>query len=294
MEDPAQKEAEMWLLLMGEVLAQDRAGMSGRWCDSAGRCKTYTVDLYRDGTLRDSLGRRGTYTLKGSGTRRELRYQIGSLTNLAYEGSQDCWVEASPPLNPALGSINVCLGVALQELSHYDPECETNTIGVVAPAAAEAGHWAAGRFSPGGGGMWVHELEYHLQNEPTFEDCSALDHRVQVFVGPADEAPPGSPTVLHEFDLAGASLVAGSNTVVVELPAPLFVASDESVFLSVEMVREADGDRLCQFVCGEGQPFVGDTSFWSNSALTPYPWQDLNDFGIGELMVVARGIYAAP
>lgn len=276
----------MLSMLASVALASDPATLRGERCDAAG-CVPYEMELHPNGRAVDSDGRAGTWTLDEVRGVRVLGWDFPDdrFSGTASEGPENCWVDPGPPLNPQLGLINVCFAANdLQLLRQYDPACESVPLMVTSPAPGEDGHWAAGRLTPEtAGGMWVHEVQYHMVADALH--CGKVDHRVQVFLSDAASPPDATPVVVHELQVDGGTLLTGEQLRQLWLPDPIFVPAGQSLFVSVEMAVDASGD-VCEAACDLGG-LQGDQSYWSNSATTPYAWQDLNSWGIPELMVRA-------
>jgi hypothetical protein len=283
-------------VLAAPALASQVAVLEGRRCNRDGSgCVAFDIELFDNGRLLTSDGIAGTYTLTRGRTGRDLSYQVGRTNGTIAEAPENCWEEAESPLNPALGSINVCLTTELQRLRHYDPVCDTAPLWISYPQPQTGGDWYAGRLTPEqAGGMWVHEVTYYLNTDggPNFP-CEPVDHRVQVFVGDAASPPPADPVVLYEFDVNGATLDLGDTHNTLVLPDYVYVAADESLFVSLEQIWIDADTTSCHAICTVSG-FLGDHSYWSQSPTAPYTWQDLNQFGTPDLMVSAGGIYAAP
>jgi hypothetical protein len=278
------------LITLFAIQASAQVVLEGTRTDAHGREVPYTMSLDDSGRFEDSLRRIGTWSMTQEGTGRTLNWMLGtSLRGSIPEAPDNCWAEASSPLNPDLGSINVCLATALQVLRPYSASCETNFLWTTGPGPGEEGHWAAGRLTPtSANGMWIHRVRYYLT--AGLGDCGQLDHRVQVFLGAAEEDPPATPNVLYEFDVDGSSLAIGDTFVELVLPSYVFVDGDESLFVSLEQLDFGDG-QTCPAVCIT-DPVEDGFSYWSNSASTPYPWTDLSSFDIQRLMISGYGIVA--
>lgn len=277
------------LLLAPAAQAQNDVVLTGM-SSSPLQLSWIEVRLHEDGTLSTSQGITATYEML-PGPPRTIDYSTGRATGQLTETSPNQWEEARSRLSNDRGD------VALRQqnnhlLRHYDAACAAAPLFVYAPAPGEDGHWSAGRLTPPAGGMWVESVTYYLYTGGVF-GCEPLDHRVQLFIGDAALAPPATPTVLHEAFVVGATLGIGDTSNTIELPAPIFVADTESLFVSMEQIRTAGGEVTCPADCVAGG-FLGDHSYWSNSATTPYSWQDLNSWGIEEMMVEAHGVFAAP
>ncbi len=256
------------------------AQFEGEICFSDRRCEAYIVDLNDDGTLVDSLNRRGTYQFTGAGLRDLLLDfdRVGDVT--LGEGEPNCWDDPGPGVNGSVGNINVCQ-VASHQVANFEASCP---IGVLSALPGEDGHWSAGRVSPGVP-MWVQSLRYSVNTGDS--GCGSLGHSYQVFVGDADAPPPASPTIVASGFTPSADLGNTNNHIVIDLPSNTFVDSYESIFASVEMVLDGS-DAVCQFYCLD--PLEPDMGYWSNAVSTPYSWQDLNVWGIGTPQVTAYGL----
>ncbi len=278
------------VLATAAFAADDHSTLEGTLCDAAGACTPYAMDLY-DGRVIDSLGREGTYTLTPGRRGAVFTYDFPNdrFSGGMNEAPDNCF-ESVPNVVPLL---NMCFAVDdLQLLRQYEPECEELPLLTSGPLPEEDGHWAAGRLTPEQpGGMWVHQVQYFMVAGISW--CGQLDHKVQVFVGDAALPPSNTPNVIHEIQVSGASLPVGQYHRQITLPQPVFVPDGQSLFVSIEQPWESDSASMCPAVCTDG-PLQGDQSYWSNSATTPYAWQDLNDFGLPELMVRGRVLYAAP
>ena len=283
-----------WILLSNLAHADNLAVLSGQRCDPGGQtCHPLTIELSSDGRLQTSDGITGTYSLS---ERRELGYTVGGVRGGIPESPDWCWAESSSPLNPSLGSISVCLTPELQTLQHYDEACDASPeTWHTNPYPEEDGHWATGRLTPEEpGGMWVHTVTYAqlTATGPFGPPCAPVDHRVRLFVGPADQPPPDTPFLSAEFFSTDAPVSQDKQYTTLTLPNPLFLAADQSLWVSMEQLYMGD-DHTCIVLCEAGG-YVGGMSYWSNSATTPYAWTDLNTFGVTEFMVRANGLYAAP
>lgn len=276
------------------------AVFSGSYVDATGAPQEYSVIAEPDGTIRDSEGRSGSYSLQddvtGSGT--VLTLDFGHLgLHLLFESPDNCWVEAQPPVNPGLGQLAICLAPygTLQRLAHFDTQgcadLQNAPIYITAALPQENGHWMGGRLTPtNANGFWVHQVTYVLDtsySDSTY-NCTAADHRVQVFLGDAGSPPPASPTVLHEEMVDGASLGSSFTEISFDLPAAVHIPAGKSLFVSIEMIRDGV-DEVCAAMCGTapGQP---DLTFWSDAATAPYGWYDLEPFGFYDVMIQAHGL----
>ena len=276
----------MWLTTA--AMAQTPAVLDGQHCQRK-RCDDLQIELAPNGTLTTSDGITGFYSLSAGARGVDLTYSVGATTRTIPGQIDDCWEDANSPLSPALDQVSVCLTTGMQSLHHYSLSC--TPIGVppnaVNPLPNEDGHWTAGRLTPDdGSGMWVYEVGYRMLVDAAL-NCASLDHLVRVFVGDAALPPPADPVVLHEELVSGTG--AGVTEVRLDLPAPLLVGTNESLFVSVEMLVDPAGVSCQQTCSGE---FLGGLSFWSNAASAPYAWQDLLSFTIPELKVDAYGVTA--
>lgn len=283
------------LLTLSPALADDTTLLEGERCTSKGICTDLKITLYDSGRFITSDGLAGTYSVPADRHGQpQIAYTTGRTGGTMDWGPDNCWEEATSPLNPDIGSVNVCLTAEAQTVRPYSASCEVLPQYHTGPLASENGHWAAGRITPEQpGGFWVHTVSYFVEaNYGPIYQCAPLDHRVQLFIGDADEGPPDTPTVVYA--VLTDDLVPDSREVTFELPTPLFIDGDESLWVSMEQIYDADStSRTCVGICDlDGR--IGDRSFWSNSATTPYSWVDLNSWGIPEMMVKATGMHAAP
>lgn len=281
------------------------AVLEGTYNDVSGAPWTYAVTLEADGTISDTESRSGTYSLAMDPTgNRVLTLDFGRLgIHTLYEGPSNCWEEVQPPANPNLIELAICLAPYEpgHRIVHYDVDgCSDygNSpiyhTGAVYPQ--ESGHWMAGRLtSDAAGGFWVHDFTYVLNVDydvaPYY--CAPVDHKAQLFMGPANASPPASPTVQYEANVSGAALtnVGGYAEVTIDLPNPLFVPAGQSVFVSVEAVDDGV-EEVCPAMCGSTPP-LEDHTYWSDAADAPYSWYDLEPFsGFHDMMVQAHGIAA--
>lgn len=275
------------------------AVFEGSYLDATGAPHSYTVDAETDGTITDSDGRTGSYSLVTDVTGgRVLTLDFGRLgVHTLYEGSSDCWAEPQPPVNPQIGNLATCLNTYDHRVVHYDTQgcsdVQTSPIFHTAALAQEDGHWMGGRLTPSSpNGFWVHDVTYLLNtsySSPTYH-CAAMDHRVQVFMGSAASSPPASPTVIYEETIYGTSQSTPWAELTVDLPAPLLVPNGQSLFVSIEMLDDGT-DEVCAAMCGTS-PGAADLTFWSDATTAPYSWYDLAPYGFYDIMVQAHGIAA--
>lgn len=276
------------------------AVFTGSYVDATGSPQAYSVTAESDGTIQDSEGQTGSYSLQDdvTGSGRVLTLDFGSLgLHILYESPTNCWAEPQSPVNPNLGPLAICLApnTKAHRLAHYDTQgCADLQIAPITLTAAlpqENGHWMGGRLTPtSANGFWAHEVTYVLNTSYTDNtyNCTAADHRVQVFLGDAGAPPPANPTVLHEKTVAGASLGTSFTEVSFDLPAAVYIPAGKSLFVSIEMIRDGV-DEVCTGMCATtpGQP---DLTFWSDAATAPYAWYDLEPYNFNDIMVKAYGL----
>lgn len=278
--------------LLPEAGPTTHATLKGSVCfDEKKGCDEYSLELNNDGTIVDSMRRRGEYRfLDADGSKLELDFvDLGSVVLGGSGGEPDCWEDPGPGINPAIGQINVCV-VVPHQVDNFDPGCyNPGTINIVTALPEEDGHWSAGRLTPDTP-MWVQSLRYSVNTTTDFgEDgsCGSVGHSYQVFVGAADAPPPANPTILASGFVSANDLQEVNNHIIIDMPNDTFVDTDESIFVSVQMLWDGD-DTVCRYVCS--LDFETGLGYWSNAVSTPYSWQDLNDFNVSAPMVTAYGV----
>ncbi len=281
----------VWMMLtLAPALAGDAAVLKGKRCDARGRCTDLSIELYDTGRFLTSDGIAGTYRMPpGRDGTPTFEYDIGKLGGSIPSGPLNCWEEATSPLNPDLGSINVCLGIELQEFQPFSDSCIFGNFYGTYPWSDEDGHWAASLLDPESD-YWVHEVSYHTipAANGTSWNCQSLDHRVQVFLGDEGSPPPATPDVIFEFTQTDLDPFESRHRI--DLPSQVFVPDGQVLWVSMEQIHQANGERTCIRTCNITPP-LGE-SYWSDSDTTPFPWNDLANYGVPPLLVEAQGIYA--
>ena len=160
-----------------------------------------------------------------------------------------------------------------------------NPIDVVGPVLPdEANHFAATRFAIDDEPFSVESVIYRLRGSTARAGCSAiLPHQTNLFIIPQDAALPADPenqAVLHRsYDIPIDETAFDGRLVEITLPFPLSVNRGDAVVVSIQM-SATEREHLCLEFCGSA-PASPNRTFWSNSAVSPFDWQDLYvDFGL--------------
>ena len=117
----------MWMLLAlhPALAADDVAVLKGTQCTPRGACTDFDITLYDTGRFVTSNGDAGTYSLPANAKGYpELHYTLGREDGVFSWTSLNCWEDAGSPLNPDLGTVNVCLTAETQLLRPYSFACD--------------------------------------------------------------------------------------------------------------------------------------------------------------------------
>ncbi len=272
----------------------DVADLVGTYQDPTGGLQTITVSLMSDGAATDSLSRSGSYDMSVNAAGDPvMTLTLDRDVHVMQVGGAGCWEEAQPPVNPGLQQLAICIQSNAHRLVEYDMQTcgdpdDFPIVDAIAPLPAENGHWYAGRLTTNyPNGYWINDFSYYLFTDLGGTTCAALDHKVQLFLGPANGLPGANPVVLYEETISAASLSAGWDEVIVDLPQPILLPAGQSAFISVEMPHTGS-QMLCVADCTNSPS--PDLSFWSNATAPAYPWADVEPWGFGDMMVYADGI----
>lgn len=179
--------------------------------------------------------------------------------------------------------------------SPYVSDCsDPRSIG---PTASEDSHLLAVSFQHSRR-FALESISYELLTEqrtgPSIDCSAAVPHQVHIWVGDA-EFPVASPVWIesHTVHLPGA-IEPGIEEVTVELDDWLYLDESEVLFVAVEMNIE-NQEALCLLHCAS-MDITANTNFWSNDDSAPYPWNALEDFGMGfgDIRVFSHGMEWKP
>ena len=177
--------------------------------------------------------------------------------------------------------------------SSIDADVETITpvpemcsqIDVVGPVLPdEANHFAATRFAIDDEPFSVESVIYRLRGSTARAGCSAtLPHKTDIFIIPQDVVLPVDPenqaVLQRSYDIPSDEDAFDGRLVEITLPLPIIINRGDAVVVSIQM-SATDREHLCLEFCGNA-PAAPNRTFWSNSAESPFDWQDLYvDFGI--------------
>lgn len=242
------------------------------------QCGSYALSLEGNGRFSDSLGRSGTYTKQG----RTMRLAFpGGLTTLGQAGGVDCWTDAVPPTNAALGMLNICFaGPGAPEFLANDASSCVAKSSIFA-LAEENGQWASAALATADD-FAVVSVRYQLWTGafPGVNCHAGIPHRVRVFVGNTT-TPAASPVVLDEInvDLVDANQPVNQYaTVFRQLPMSVNLDAGEYLFFSIEMIHDAADNAVCVATCYDAP--IADRNWWSNAVAAPFPWVQLASFGV--------------
>lgn len=220
--------------------------------------------------------------------------EMNTDSHIASENDETMMTDGSTAnLAPDANAADAEIGNLASDTGSPEDDVETITpvpemctqIDVVGPVLPdEANHFAATRFAIDDAPFSVESVIYRLRGSTARAGCSAiLPHQTNIFIIPQDAALPADPenqAVLHRsYDIPSDENAFDGRFVEVTLPLPLSVNRGDAVVVSIQM-SATDREHLCLEFCGTA-PASPNRTFWSNSAASPFDWQDLHvDFGL--------------
>jgi hypothetical protein len=180
----------------------------------------------------------------------------------------------------------------VQLLANAGDKCNAT---LLAPDPGEEGHLCAGRLTPSAYPFEVRTIRYRLGHGASKGvDCNAgLEHKVELYVS-SDAKPPATPTAVRAITIPPKdpqTISAEGREVSIDLAPTLTLLGAEHLFVAVRFAG-THPKVLCVAVNAE-EPYQGDRNYWSNAAAAPYPWVQLDSFGLkGSIMVSALGYFA--
>ncbi|MDA8117913.1 MAG: hypothetical protein M0000_11165, partial [Actinomycetota bacterium] len=179
----------------------------------------------------------------------------------------------------------------IQLLSNASEKCNAT---LLTPDPGEESHLCAGRLTPSAYPFEVRTIRYHLGHGASQSvECNAgLEHKVELYVssGVKPPASPTSPLTLTVPAMDPKSITSEGREVSLDLASPLTLATGEHLFIAIRFAG-THPNVLCVGV-NEEDPYQSDRNYWSNAAAAPYPWVQLDSFGLkGSIMVSALGYF---
>ena len=157
----------------------------------------------------------------------------------------------------------------------------------------EVGHWAASTLTPPSYPFSVTEVQYDLMNRGSDRCTNTLAHTTQVFVINGMGAPVALPATdggqFLSMPIRANENAEAKRSVRLVLERPIELQDGQRLVVSIQLTA-TDNQRLCMGMCDDEESPIGQ-EWWSNSAESPFNWQDMNaDFRIrGEFVISASG-----
>jgi hypothetical protein len=180
----------------------------------------------------------------------------------------------------------------IQLLTNASEKCNAT---LLSPNPGEEKHLCVGRLTPTAYPFEVRTVRYHLGHGTTNQgvECNAgLEHKVELYVSTEAKPPatPASPLTLTVPPMDPKTISSEGRVASLDLAQPLILAKGEHLFIAIRFAG-THPNVLCVGVNAE-DAYQGDRNYWSNAAATPYPWVQLDSFGLkGSIMVSAVGYF---
>lgn len=152
--------------------------------------------------------------------------------------------------------------------------------------SSEVGHYMATRLVPNRRPMRIEEVRYmlfHGTHPLHGVDCSVVTtHDVVLYKGFTTGGPPSNPIEVARVTVSGGTAPSAADFVwkVATLPSPVTIDFGEAVWVAVEMQAQTGYTGLvCAALCDDDGGEV-EHGYWSNAVSAPYPWAELETWGI--------------
>lgn len=161
-------------------------------------------------------------------------------------------------------------------------------VGSLRPYRSENRHLAAVQLPIDDSPFMVTEFTFSLIGDLGVAGCNdGLAHRIDLYVQD-DAFPDAVPQVVASIDHQPVPNPGTTNTYfTLALDQSFVVDAGKHLFFAIEAIYDHGSSTYnCLLTCQHELGPIYDLSFWSNSATTPYPWADLNSFGISDVPLV--------
>lgn len=152
--------------------------------------------------------------------------------------------------------------------------------GALQGGPTEDGHLSAVRLTPKFYPFTVNKVRYALMPSPASAPntcATGIDHRVDIFITSAI-APAATPTILRSIKVPRTADGTTIRVFTHDVTPPLVLAQGDHLYVAVQMRHTSAGEQLCLRACFPATA-PKDRDYWSNAALPPYPWVQLQSFG---------------